>query len=247
MKVSAVIIAKNEEEMIADCIDSVRNLDEIILINNKSTDKTSDIAIRMGVRVLEYDSDDFSQIRNFGMKQAKGEWVFYIDSDERADAKLLSEIKLKIVSTEAVCLKVNRKNFYLGKNPWPKIEVIDRVFKKSAFKTWVGNVHESPSYDGNSALVEGFLNHYTHRNLSQMLEKTIEWSDIEAKNRFDSGHPKMVLWRFPRVMITTFLEYYVRQRGYSVGVVGLIESVYQSFSTLITYAKLWELQNKEKI
>jgi glycosyltransferase involved in cell wall biosynthesis len=198
----------------------------------------------MGANVVNHSSDDFSEIRNFALKESKSDWVFYIDSDERADLELIKTIKLNIQGGDNSCFKIKRKNFYLGNNPWPKIEEIERVFKKSEFIEWYGDIHESPKYKGSSIVIDGFLNHYTHRNLSQMLDKTIAWSDIEAKNRFESGHPKMALWRFPRVMITTFFDYYIKQKGYSVGTVGLIESIYQSFSTMITYAKLWELQNK---
>ena len=245
MKISVVVIAKNEEEMIADCLDSVRDFDEIILIDNGSRDRTSDIATHMGAKVVEYKSDDFSILRNFGMTQAKGDFIFYIDADERADAELIKNIKSNVILENISCLKVKRKNFYLGNHEWPKIEEIERVFKKEKFISWRGKLHESPSYEGGAKILDGFLNHYTHRNLSQMLEKTIVWSDVEAKNRFESGHPKMALWRFPRVMITTFFDYYVLQKGFKIGTAGLVESIYQSFSMLITYAKLWELQNSK--
>ena len=79
-----------------------------------------------------------------------------------------------------------------------------------------------------------------------MLDKTIEWSKVEAETRFQMNHPKMTWWRFPRVMITAFLDSYFRQGGYKIGVAGLIESVYQAFSIFVTYARLWELQQKKK-
>ena len=80
-----------------------------------------------------------------------------------------------------------------------------------------------------------------------MVNKTLEWSKIEAELRFNSNHPKMVWWRFPRVMTTAFLNSYVKQGGYKVGTVGIIESVYQSFSMFITYARLWEMQKKRDL
>ena len=246
MKISAVIIAKNEEDMIADCIDSLSFCDEIILIDNDSVDRTSAIADRMGARAIKHESDDFSELRNFGLKQAKYESILYIDADERVSKELAQNIKSS-VDKNIACYKLKRQNFYLGNNPWPKIEIIERLFLTEKLKGWRGTLHESPIYEGESQVLEGFLNHYTHRNLSQMLMKTIEWSDIEAENRFKANHPKMSLWRFPRVMATTFVNYYVVQKGYKVGTVGLIESMYQSFSTLITYAKLWELQNKSTL
>ena len=86
--------------------------------------------------------------------------------------------------------------------------------------------------------------HLTHRNLYQMLEKTNEWSEYEAKLRFDSKHPKMSWWRFLRIMLTGFFKSYLLEKGYKNGTAGIIESIYQSFSMFITYAKLWEKQNR---
>ncbi len=244
MKISAIILAKNEEDMIADCIDSVDFCDEVIVVDNDSNDRTAEIAERMGATIVKEESDDFSLLRNAGLKKAREDFVFYVDADERVDDSLRESIKENI-GKDFSCFKVKRQNFYLGNNPWPKIEIMERLFRKEDLIGWRGKLHETPEYKGSSFVLEGFLLHYTHRNLSQMLSKTIEWSEIEARNRFEAGHPKMTWWRFPRVMITTFINYYFIQKGFKVGTVGLIESIYQSFSTLITYAKLWELQNNK--
>ena len=79
-----------------------------------------------------------------------------------------------------------------------------------------------------------------------MVNKTLEWSTIEAKLRFKSNHPKMTWWRFPRVMIPAIFNSYVKQKGYKAGTVGIVESFYQAFSMFITYAKLWEMQVKSE-
>ena len=80
-----------------------------------------------------------------------------------------------------------------------------------------------------------------------MVNKTLAWSKIDAELRFKSGHPRMTWWRFPRVMLTAFFDSYIKQGGWKVGTIGLIESLYQSYSIFITYARLWEMQNKLKI
>lgn len=245
IKISAVIIAKNEEDKIADCIDSLNFCNEIILIDNSSSDRTVEIAKRMGANIYETKENDFSVLRNIGLKKASMDWIFYIDSDERVDADLRKSISSIYSSDLYSAFTVNRKNFYLGKNEWPKIEKMERLFLREKLKGWRGELHESPILEGSVGNLEGYLLHFTHRNLSQMLKKTIEWSKVEAKLRLESGHPKMTWWRFPRVMITTFFEYYVIQGGYRVGTAGLIESLYQSFSVFVTYARLWEMQNKK--
>src|SRR3989344_2719625 len=92
MKISGVVIAKNEEEMIADCLDSIAFCDEVLVIDNESTDRTAEIAERMGAKVRKIAADDFSKLRNFGLKQATGDYILYIDSDERVSDELRKNI-----------------------------------------------------------------------------------------------------------------------------------------------------------
>lgn len=241
--ISAVILTKNEEMMIADCIDSVSFCNEIVVIDSGSTDNTSEIAKNMGAVVYLTTEPDFAKKRNYGLKKAKGPWVLYVDADERVEKDLQAEINKVIAqkNTESA-YRLKRKNFYLGNNEWPKIEKLERLFKKTALKEWKGELHETPVVEGAIGELEGFLLHFTHRELSTMLAKTIEWSGVEANLRYNANHPKMTWWRFPRVMITTFYDWYIVQKGWKVGAAGLIESIYQSFSIFITYARLWELQ-----
>lgn len=247
-KLTAIIIAKNEESMIGDALDSISFADEILVIDNKSTDKTKEIAEKKNAHVYEINSDDFSDIRNFALEKSTNEWILYIDADERVDEELRRSIKeILLKGSDFSGFKLKRKNYYLGKNKWPKIEKIERLFKKEKIKKWYGKLHESPIFDGKVGNLNGYLIHYTHRDLESMLNKTIDWSTTEALVRYNAGHPQMSWWRFPRVMISAFLGSYIKQGGYKAGTVGVIESIYQSFSSFVTYAKLWELQHNEKI
>lgn len=249
MKLSAVIIAKNAQDQIKEAILSIKFADEIIVVNNNSNDDTARIAKSLGAKVMDYTTASFAQLRNYGLEKASGEWVLYIDTDERIDSELAKEIKQKISDEKlqkTVAYKIKRKNFYLGNHQWPYIEKLERLFKKEMLKGWQGKLHESPIIDGNVGELNGFLLHYTHRDLTSMLNKTIEWSEIEAELRLKANHPEITWWRLPRVMLSSFWEFYIKQGGWRVGTAGLVESIYQSFSIFITYAKLWELQQKNK-
>ncbi len=250
-KISAVVIAKNEENMIADCLDSLSFCDETVVVDNGSDDRTVEIAKKMGAKAFTLETSDFSKLRNFGLEKAKKEWILYVDADERVSEGLKNEITHLINDSDrfeklnAYFLK--RQNFYLGsskKNEWPYIEKVERLFKKKFIKGWRGELHESPVINGEVGELDGFLLHYTHRNLTEMLAKTIEWSKTEAELRFRANHPKITWWRFLRVMITAFFDWYFRQKGFKAGTVGLIDSIYQAFSMFITYARLWEMQQK---
>ena len=251
--ISAVVITKNEEKMIEGCLASLSFCNEIIVVDNGSEDKTSEIAKKMGARVFELKNQDFSMLRNLGLSKSSGEWILYVDADERASSRLREEIQSKVLDNknnqEAVAFKIKRKNFYFGyskKNEWPHIERIERLFKKEFLKGWRGKLHESPVVDGKIGELENFLTHYTHEDLASMVEKTLKWSEIEAELRFEANHPKMIWWRFPRVMISAFVNSYFKEGGWKVGTAGLVESIYQAFSIFITYARLWEMQNRKE-
>lgn len=247
-KITGITIARNEEALIGDCLDSLAFCDEIFVIDNDSSDKTAEIAEAKGAKVIRVTGSGFARIRNEARRHISSEWILYVDADERVSKGLEREVK-EILSKEAVrqnAFRLPRVNFYLGNNRWPKVEHLERLFKTSCLKEWYGELHESPSVAGEIGDLRHPLFHYTHRDLSSMVRKTLAWSDVEARLRLEAGHPPMYWWRFPRVMMGTFFDWYIVQGGWKVGTVGIIESLYQSFSIFITYAKLWELQKKKK-
>jgi glycosyltransferase involved in cell wall biosynthesis len=246
-KITGIIIARNEEKMIGEALDSLSFCDEILVIDNGSNDKTQEIAKEKGAKIYELKTTDFSEIRNFALSKAEGDWVLYLDADERINEELKNSIKENVLSdTKYAAFFLKRKNYYFGKHEWPDIEKMARLFRKEKLKQWQGKLHESPVYDGETGKLDGFILHFTHRDLESMLNKTIEWSSTEAILRYNSGHPPMTWWRFPRVMMSAFLNSYIKQKGYKAGTAGVLESIYQSFSMFITYAKLWELQKLNK-
>jgi glycosyltransferase involved in cell wall biosynthesis len=244
-KISAIVIAKDSDKVIEECLKSLKFCDEIIVIDAGSRDKTKSIAEKFGAKVLNFEPDDYAGSRNFGLKAASNNWILYVDTDERVSQDLAREIKREIKNTKYNAFKLRRKNFYLGKNEWPKVEKLERLFKKDHLRNWYGKIHESPVVEGKIGTLKGFLYHYTHQDLTSMLNKTIEWSKIEADLRFKANHPKMNALRFIRVMTTAFLNSYIKQGGFRVGIAGLVESIYQSYSIFVTYARLWEMQNKK--
>lgn len=246
-KITAVIIAKNEEEMIGDCLRSLSFCDAIIVVDNSSSDNTVGIAKKVGAKIITVKSDNLSELRSAPLKKISTEYVLYIDADERVTKELADEILGTISSgADVVAFYLFRQNYYFGNHPWPKKERLERLFKTEALKGWRGILHESPIFFGATGEFKNPLLHYTHRNFSSMVTKTNDWSVKEAELRFQAHHPPMSWWRFPRVMIGAFFQSYITSQGYKAGMVGLLESIYQAFSMFVTYAKLWELQQREK-
>lgn len=244
MAICAIIISKNEEGMIGECIDSLSWADEVVVVDGASNDNTVEIAKKKGAKVIVHEFKDFASQRTFALSQTNADWVVYVDSDERFTETLSKELKGAIPLGTYSVYKLRRKNYYLGAL-WPKEDLLERVFKRERLKGWYGTVHESPSVEGEIGILHSPLIHYTHRSLESMLEKTIKWSSYEANLRLESHHPPVTWWRVLRVGISNFFEYFFVQKGFTVGIVGFIESMYQSYSMMITYCKLWELQRKK--
>ncbi|MBI5449524.1 glycosyltransferase family 2 protein [Candidatus Gottesmanbacteria bacterium] len=246
MKISAIVIAKNEEARIERCLSSLEWVDEVIVVNNGSTDKTKNIADKKGATIIDTSVRDFAKLRNIAKEKANGEWLLYIDADETVSGKLAEAINRIIINKQSSVngFILRRENYYLG-HKWPGDEYILRLMRKDALIEWYGELHESARVKGQIGKLNAPIIHNTHRTLEEMVAKTNEWSESEARLRFDAGHPPISWWRLLRVMITGFWNSFVIQNGWKAGTTGWIESIYQSFSIFITYAKLWEKQNKK--
>ena len=242
-KIDVIILTNNEEDVIEDCLKSVKGWAEnIFVIDAGSTDKTVEIAKKNGAQVFEHDFKDFAHQRNFAFTKVKSSWIFYLDADERVTTEFKKEVEDKINSGEKSGFEVKRKTYYFGKN-WGLEDKVARIFRVDNFIEWRGVVHETAYINGEMGLIQSPIEHFTHRNLEQMLAKTNNWSKLEAKLRFATNHPPMRGWRFIRVMMSEFIRSYFKEKGYKNGTYGLIEAIYQSYSMFITYAKLWEMQN----
>lgn len=251
MKISAIVIARNEEGRMVRCLSSLAWVDEIVVVDNGSEDKTQKIARTYEATVISAGGiNNFAKLRNLGSEKAHGEWLLYVDADETVTEGLRKEIQKLDSPPQAGNDKglingyeIRRKNYFLG-HPWPGDEYILRLVRKDALVEWYGELHETARVNGTIGRLTAPILHDTHRTLEEMVTKTNKWSEAEAKLRFNAGHPPIVWWRFIRVMWTAFFDSFIKQGGWRAGVVGGIESVYQAFSMFITYAKLWELQNK---
>lgn len=248
--ISVVVIAKNEEKKIGDCLNSVKWADEIILIDNGSIDKTAIIAKKFGANVVSIKKGAYSDLRIEGLKKAKCKWILYVDADERVTPELEGEILEKIKTQgwqteKLVAYAIPRENVILGKKLihggwWP--DYVKRLFNKNKLKKWVGELHEEPVFDGELGLLQKPLIHLKHDNLSDMVEKTNIWSEVEAKLMLEARHPSMNIVRFFSAMFREFWLRLIKQKAFLDGVEGVIYALYQVYSKFISYAKLWEMQ-----
>lgn len=250
MKLSAVVITKNEEGRIKVCLESIKWADEIVVLDNGSSDKTIEIAKKYTNKIITMKDQDFSVLRNRGMKESQGEWVLFVDSDERVLSALKQEIEIIINHSMFSAYAISRKNIVFGSEvkygPFYPDWVI-RLLKKQDSESWVGKVHEYPKFKGALGYTKNSLLHLTHRDVDQIVLKSLEWSKIDAQLRFESKHPKMSGWRFLRILISEFFYQGIVRKGFFNGSVGVMDSVLQTFSMFMSYVRLWQLQQSEPL
>jgi len=245
---TAIVLVKNEEKHIKSVLEHLSWADEWIVVDNGSTDSTERVARKQGATVLSISTMDFSLMRNSAAKKAKNDWILYIDTDEEISVHLKNEISKISTSTpspdDPSAYVIQRENYYLH-HRWPHKDGMVRLIYKPALVEWYGKIHETAKIHGTVSVLKNTLIHDTHKSLEEMLSQTNDWSEIEADLRFRAKHPKIVSWRFIRVLLTGFYDSYISQNGWKAGTVGIIESIYQGFSLFVTYAKLWEIQIKK--
>ena len=163
MAISAVVLTRNEEKNIEDCLNSLKWCDEIVVIDDSSIDKTTEIAKKLGTKVFIHSlENDFSMQRNFGLQKAKSEWVLFIDADERVTDELQKEIVAVISENKFNEYYIPRKDtmwgVVLNHGETGNIKLL-RLAKKNTGK-WTGKVHEVWESDGNSGVLKNYIIHY---------------------------------------------------------------------------------------
>lgn len=216
-----------DKNLLNKCLDSVAWCDETIQVETE------------GIK------GSFPEWREEGARKATSDWLFYVDSDEEVTDALKKNILEVIGTDEFAGYAIPRRNIFLGHEMhwggWYPDYVL-RLIKKDKLKGWFGELHEQPLIEGITGHLKEPLLHESHRSLHDMVEKTNKWSEIEAKLLFESGHPKMNMIRFCSAGFREFWNRGIIHLGFLDGKVGVIEVIYQMYSRLITYAKLWEKQ-----
>lgn len=243
--VSVIILAYNVEEEIVAALKSSKFADEIVVVdtNTGSTDSTVEIARKHGAKIVKSPGYDFSKWRNDGANATKGEWLLYLDSDERIPVKLAEEIRRTIKVPTHDAYTIPRYEVFLGKHldHWPDPRVL-RLIKKSSLKRWKGKLHEQPEINGTVGELREQMVHLSHKNIDEKVLSTLKWSRLEAEMLLKANHPQMKGWRFFRIMFTEFTDRFVKQGLWRDGTEGVIEVIYQMFSKFVTYERLWEMQ-----
>lgn len=248
--ITAVIIARDEADMIANCIETVRWCDDIIVIDNGSIDATPELARELGARVIEHQTDSFANLRSRALKYVKTDWLFYVDADERVTPSLSSEVLVQIETTPAHALKTLRHNYMYGQKMehggWQH-DWVTRIFRRSRLKGWFGQIHESPDFDGEAISLHHPLIHLTHRNTVDGLLKSASWTPIEAELLASNLTQAITARTLLRKALMEIFRRLVVKKGYRDGMVGWIEALIQGMNRLLVYIQVWEQQQSPSL
>lgn len=248
-KVSVTIIALNEAEHIGAAIDSAAWADEILLVDSGSTDATLDIARGKGATILCRPWSGYVDQKNFAADRAGYDWIFSLDADERIPPSLAEEIRT-VVTTEPALrgYRVPRVTYHLGRwirttDFYPDYQT--RLYDRRSAR-WRGKyVHESVAVDGPVGRLRHELEHYSFRDLRDQLDRINHYTTLAARQMHETGRHATP---FDLVVhpSAAFLRNYLLRRGVLDGAAGFTISAMNAFSVYLKFAKLWELQQKDR-
>lgn len=249
-QISAIILAKNEQDMIANCIHTLRWCDEILVLDDGSTDNTVGIAENLGAKVISFKHSSFARKREEAAKHAVGPWIFYIDADERVLPSLANEIIAHCSSKDPVAGRCLRENYFYGQKVlyggWGN-DYVTRLFPKNNLTGWEGDIHESPKFSLEITTFKTPLIHLSHRTIRDGLRKSADWTAKEAALLAKSSRQPVSLLTVLRKGTGELWRRLLLWKGYKDGAVGFVESTIQALNRILVYLQVWELQQHPPI
>lgn len=245
--ISAIVLCKNGQRTLQQCLQSLSFVSEVILADDGSTDASREIASKFGARIrtLSY-TDSFAAKRNEALSYALHDWVLFIDSDEVVSATLAQHIKKATTQINYVGFYIQRTDVFLGRflrfgetgNTW-----LLRLAHKSAFLPsggWQRMVHEVWKIQGNTGKLNGPLLHYPHTSIKRIIEKINRYTDLEVKERKKTTNKWIPFLQMLVYPPGKFLYTYILKLGFLDGFPGFVMSYCMSLHSLCVRIKLLE-------
>lgn len=237
MKISAVVLTKNEETNIKRCLASLLFCDELLVIDDYSSDQTGMIAQDMGAKVIKRHLDsDWAKQRNFAIENAKYDWILFVDADEVISEKLQKEIISTLASTTSMGFAFNRQDYFLGKllrhGETANVRLV-RLGKKGAGQ-WTRKVHEYWDIKNVEKLKNPIM-HYPHKSLRAFVTSVNTMTQIHAAQNLSEGKKatifKVIFWP-----LFKFVQNYIFRFGFLDGVHGFVFAVMMSFHSFLAWS-----------
>lgn len=252
MKITVIVITYNEEENIKECLDTVKWCDEIIVVDSQSKDRTVQLAQNYTDKIILTENITYSQKRNIGIENASGEWILWIDADERVTEDLKEEINRAITDSKMNndAFLVNRKTYFINKfvkhcGWYPDHRI--RLFKKLLNLRFNDSlVHEKINYKGASAKLKSSLLHYSDKTFEHYIKKMNKYTTLSSQELFSQNKDAGLIDIIFRPAFTFFKMYFLKL-GLLDGYTGLVLCSLSSVHVFIKYSKLYFMYKKNKL
>ena len=247
-KISAIITCFNREDEIEQCLESVRWVDELIVVDSFSTDRTIELARKYADKFLQHEYLSAAAQRNWAIPQAAHPWILIIDSDEVMPPELGEEIRRELEKPRYGRYRVYRRGFFLGvemkHGGWNR-DTNNIVFRQDRYRFNDDEVHPLLLPEDDYGIFRNRLIHYTHRSIDEFVRKAniyATWAALKYYRQGKKGAAAKIFFH----SAYNFLRNYIFRRGFLDGDRGLISAVLSSCYVAEKYAKLWELTQAKK-
>ena len=245
---SVILIAKNEEDNIQECLSTVSWADEIVVVDAGSSDTTVKKAQAFTGKVFVRPWEGYGAAKNYAMSQASSEWILWLDADERVTGALKDEIRRTIASPEdsTVAYSVPRKANFLGR--WIRHcgwypGRVTRLFRRGKGHFTDSKVHERLEIEGPQGNLSSDLLHYTDPTLSHYFEKFNKYTSLAAEELSEDDR-QFGVGQITFRPLWTFIRMYFLKLGFLDGLPGFILCILSSLYVFTKYAKLWEFSRR---
>ena len=240
---SALVVARNEESRLAACLERLRFADELVVVLDRSTDRSAEIAREFGARLIEGGWEREGDRRNLGIRECRSDWIVEVDADEHVSPDLAAEIRRTIERSKADWHQIPVDN-YIGarrvRYGW------GASFGKGAYaglfrpnaKVWgPERVHPKLTLTGETGeMLTARLDHYVDRDVTDMIDRLNRYSSARAADLRAAGDPGKLSSNIRRVF-SRFFKCYVQRKGYREGGYGLVIALCAGLYPLLSHLK----------
>ena len=246
-ELAAVVLTKNEERHIGDCLESLAWAEKRVVFDAYSTDRTVELAQMAGARVKQHPFESFAAQRDAALSAVEARWIFFVDADERATPALAEEVRRVIRysgDSQREGWWVPRHNYMVGHRMrgggWYPDYQLRLLRRDRAHYDPAHPVHEIVILDGKEDYLKEHMLHYNYDSLGQFKKKQDRYIDLEAKILKEKGI-RAKPWTYVTMPLREFYRRYIALQGYKDGWVGLQLCALMSWYMLVTYVRLHKL------
>ncbi|MFO0986025.1 MAG: glycosyltransferase family 2 protein [Alphaproteobacteria bacterium] len=242
-RLSALVVAHNEEHQLAECLAALAFADEIVVVLDRCTDGSKAIADRLAHRVIEGAWEIEGPRRNTGLDACAGDWILEVDADERVPPALAAEIRAAVANASAPAHYLIPFDNYIGKRlvrygwggSWG-VSATTRLFSRGAKRWGDQRIHPAVTLAGEKRWLATPMIHYVDAGISDMLRRLDRYSSARARDMRANGTTETFGRNFRR-LFTRFFKCYVRRKGYKEGYWGFLVALMAALWPMLAWLK----------